>query len=104
MCRFMVIAVTMVALMVGVAAAASLPAYDISTYCKMVGDAGDGSYTIESGCRDMEREAEAALTRMNIEPRILTYCDSVAKAGGGSYSIFQSCIEMEMGSQKSLGK
>jgi hypothetical protein len=86
------------------AAESDLPVYNMAAHCNEVAEAVGGSYAIESGCMDMEKEAKAALAIMNIEQRILKYCDEIAKAVGGSYEILKGCIDMEMEAKKNLGK
>lgn len=70
--------------------------FDINKYCKEVSDISGGSYQIEESCRDMERQSQTNLSRMDIPPRIKKYCTEVAIAAGGSYQIMEGCVQMEM--------
>lgn len=81
----------------GPAYAADLPQYDVKAYCKQVSEVGGGgSKSVELGCRQMEAEAQKALSKMDVPAQMMNYCREVAEIDGfGSYSTLQGCIEME---------
>jgi hypothetical protein len=78
------------------------PSYDIEAYCATVSDAVGGSYVIEKGCRDQERDALAEIRGRDIPSRVARYCNEVAEAVGGSYVIFNGCVDQELGAAAEL--
>ena len=82
--------------------AGPLPEYDISAYCKRIAEMGGGGFTIEAGCRDMEKDAKAQLAGMDIPEKILKTCTRMADMGGKSYTVLQGCVEMELDSMRQL--
>lgn len=88
----------------GITAAASLPSFSASDYCKQVSEAVGGSYQIEEGCMQNEKESIQALQSMDIPDRVMSYCTEVAKAVGGSYQILHGCVQNELESKGRLNQ
>lgn len=72
------------------------PGFDIKSFCRSVADVSGGSYTIEEGCRKLERESKRDIRLKSIPERIYSYCLEVAEVSGGSYQIMDGCIDMEL--------
>lgn len=84
------------------ARAEAAPSYDVEAYCVTVSEAVGGSYVIEKGCRDQERDALAEIRSREIPARVARYCGEVAEAVGGSYVIFNGCVDQELGAAAEL--
>lgn len=82
--------------------AGPLPEYDSAAYCKHMAEMGSGGYTVEAGCRDMEKDAKAQLLGMDIPADILKTCKRMADMGGKSYTVLQGCVDMELDSMRQL--
>jgi hypothetical protein len=78
------------------------PSYDVEAYCAGVSAAVGGSYVIEKGCRDQERDALSKIRSRDIPTRVARYCNEVSEAVGGSYVIFNGCVDQELGAAAEL--
>ena len=85
-------------------AVCSAASFDSDRYCKQVANAAGGSYQIEKGCLELERESAAKLRAMSVPARVENYCKEVADAAGGSYQIMAGCVEMELEAKGQLGQ
>jgi hypothetical protein len=88
------------AVLPGVAHAASLPHYDVEAHCKEVANFG-GSYSasLDNACLTQEQTAYDALKAKwsDVPAEAQAHCDEVARFGGhGSYKLLEACIEQEM--------
>lgn len=87
----------LVALLPTVAAAQSLPRFDVEQHCEKVSRFGGGSHSIYNGCVELEQGAyDSIRARWDaVPPRIRRHCANVGAVGGGSYQILEGCVSME---------
>jgi hypothetical protein len=76
--------------------------FDTDSYCKQVSQFVGGSYRIEQGCRDRERNAFSELAAMAIPSEIEKHCTEVGRFIGGSYRIMKGCVDREIEAKKNL--
>ena len=100
-----------IALIVGAGAAAfasddvaaqDAPSFDVKAYCKDVAKMAGGSYTLEKGCRQNERNARDWAQHTTVSAQIDRYCRDVARSTGGSYSLYKGCVMNERRARDSM--
>ena len=84
------------------APAKAVPVYNIAAYCSQVANSVGGSYVIEKGCREQERQAMVHAANRAAPARARNYCDEVARAVGGSYVIYDGCIDQDLSAAASM--
>lgn len=87
----------MIAIALALQVAATVPAFDTATYCRVMGDRSQ-SYMLEQSCRQQEKATRERLAARRIPARVAVYCARIAHVVGmgDSYSLFETCVDQEL--------
>lgn len=78
------------------------PYFDTIAYCTRVKAAAGGSYQMEKGCRESERDARGKIENSIVPQDVMNYCRNVGETAGGSYLMMSGCIEQELAAKASM--